>query len=353
VRAAALTVVMLAAAFAPAAAAFAQDTPLPGADLFSVREAGGQLFWTSSAGSASITLYTRPAAGGTTRALGAVAGIGRGTFPYVAFDGTNYALLLYREVSNVPDTEDCGVCENLYDLEERLVVGRLDGAPHVAFKCLSSSDGGSIPPAVAIAAGRTFVARLSCNAPAGVLEVNAAAELTSFDAAGDTPLSGAGNWLAYPTIDTAKVVDLAGSGSYTVPRPMDKPLDALWRALFVQADGSLVSNGEFVRTGGTTPGVPLRTKWTYLPSDVLFAGDRLFYRDTGELTQLKLMPAETPRPIAAPGLAVRRALALNGSLLDMAAYSCTGKVMLRTVNLDAPTPTGAADACPLRSRRAR
>lgn len=343
-----LAAALFAAALASTAPAFAHDTPLPGADLYTVTEAGGQLFWTSSVAGATVTLYTRPAAGGATRALGSVAGPGAGTYPYVAFDGANYALLLYREQSTVPDPNDCGVCENLYDKNETLVAGRLDGTPKVAYKCVTSSDGGSIPPGVAIAAGRTFVARLTCKVPPGILELDAAGALTGFDAAGDTPLSAAGNWLAYATLDTAKAVDLTGSGSYTVARPMDKPLAALWRALYVQSDGSLVSNASFHRTGGTTPKVPLRARWTSFSSDVLFAGDRLFYRDTGDLTQIRLTPAEKPLAIAAPGLAVKRALVLNGSLLDVAAYSCTGQVILRTLDLQAPTPPGAVDGCPLK-----
>ena len=262
---------------APAAPALAQGTPLPGAALSSVAEAGGQLFWTGPTDGRQISLYTRPAAGGTARLVGTVPGPGSETVPFVAFDGSNYALALYREIELQSDTGDCGVCENEYSVDQHVIAGRLDGAPKVAFKCSTVSDSVGLAPDVAIAAGRTFVAGLRCNAPAGVLTLDAAGALTSFDAAGSIPLSGNGNWLTYAGKDATKVHDLAGAGSYTVPIATDpNASDVLNRALYVQSDGSIVVGGGFIRTGGAAAAVPVRAEWSYVPQ-ALFAGDRLFY----------------------------------------------------------------------------
>ena len=109
-------------------------------------------------------------------------------------------------------------------------------------------------PEIAVAGGRTFLAGLACAAPAGVLTVDAAGTLTSFDAAGSPPLAGAGNWLTYAGKEATKVVDLAGGGSYTVPVATNPSTTTLLgQALLLQSDGSIVRSGGFLRTGGTTP----------------------------------------------------------------------------------------------------
>ena len=54
-----------------------------------------------------------------------------------------------------------------------------------------------------------------------------------------------------------------------------------------------------------------------------------------------------PRAIGPPGLAVKRALQLNGSTLDVAAYSCSGAVRLQALDLDAAMPAGAINGCPV------
>ena len=292
----ALACVVVAAA-APVSPAFAQGlepTTLPGALLGSVSEAGGQLFWTGPIDRAKISLYTRPAAGGATRLLGTVPGPGAGTDGYVAFDGNSYAVSLFREQvleEERPDIdeEDCGVCESDVSLDQQVIAGTLGGAPKTVFKCTTTSDRIGPVPEIAVAGGRTFLAGLACAAPAGVLTVDAAGALTTFDAAGSPPLAGAGNWLTYAGKDATKVVDLAGGGSYTVPVATNPSTTTLLgQALLLQSDGSIVRSGGFLRTGGTTPPVPLREKWDFMP-ETLFAGDRLFYRyGDQDLAQLAL-----------------------------------------------------------------
>ena len=344
------------AAAAPVSPAFAQGlepTTLPGTLLGSVSEAGGQLFWTGPIDRAKISLYTRPAAGGATRLLGTVAGPGAGTDGYVAFDGNSYAVSLFREQEFEEerpdiDEEDCGVCEPDVSLDQQVIAGTLGGAPKTVFKCTTGSDRVGPVPEIAVAGGRTFLAGLACNAPAGVLTVSADGALTGFDASGSPPLAGAGNWLTYAGKDATKVVDLAGSGSYTVPVATNPSTTTLLgQALLVQSDGSIVRSGGFLRTGGTTPPVPLREKWDFMP-ETLFAGDRLFYRyGDQDLAQLALTSRQGPRAIVAPGLAVKRALQLNGSTLDVAAYSCSGAVRLQALELDAAVPAGAINGCPV------
>ena len=347
-------VVVAAAPVSPALAQGLTPSALPGALLGSVSEAGGQLFWTGPIDRAKISLYTRPAAGGATRLLGTLPGPGSGTDGYVAFDGDRYAVSLYREVvleEERPDVdeEDCGVCESDVSLDQQVIAGTLGGAPKTVFRCTTTSDRDGPVPEIAVAGGRTFLAGLACNAPAGVLTVSAAGALTSFDAAGSPPLAGAGNWLTYAGKDATKVVDLAGGGSYTVPVATNPSTTTLLgQALLLQSDGSIVRSGGFVRTGGTTPPVPLRVKWDFMP-ETLFAGDRLFYRyGDQDLAQLPLTSGQGPRAIVAAGLAVKRALQLNGSTLDVAAYSCTGAVRVQSLDLDAGAPAVAVNGCPVR-----
>lgn len=332
-------------ALVPAASASAQAQTLPGVPLYSVTEAGGQLFWTGSTDGKQVGLFTRPAAGGATRQVGTVPGPGLGTFPVVAFDGSNYAVLLYREEELPGDGGDCGVCETEYSQQTRVIAGTLAGAPRVAFECSTVGDNSDPVPAVAIAGGRTFLAGLRCGAPAGVLTLDGAGSLAVFDAAGAFPLSANGTWLAYGTNDATKVTNLAGGGSYAVPgAPKLTSTEPLERALFVQADGSIVVSGGFVRSGGTAARVPVRTKWNFIPK-VLFAGDRLFYNDGLQDLQIQLATGRAPKPLVAPGLAAKSALALNGTMLNVAGYSCTGVVTLRTFDIDAPVPAGAVDGC--------
>ena len=65
------------------------------------------------------------------------------------------------------------------------------------------------------------------------------------------------------------------------------------------------------------------------------------------MAQLALTSRQRPRAIVAPGLAVKRALQLNGSTLDVAAYSCSGAVRLQALDLDAAVPAGAINGCPV------
>jgi hypothetical protein len=60
-----------------------------------------------------------------------------------------------------------------------------------------------------------------------------------------------------------------------------------------------------------------------------------------------LTSRQGPRAIVAPGLAVKRALQLDGSTLDVAAYSCSGAVRLQPLDLDAAVPVGAINGCPV------
>ena len=337
----------------PVSSAGAQGT-LPAGSLPTVSEAGGQLFWVTAG--AKVSLYTRPVAGGVVRRLGTVAGQTpgadqqsyTGSSAHVAFDGTNYAVALASEVevtSSIPPDNCDGVCEPDILGQEEVIAGALNTAPKVLSNCtLNSEEDFTHPPAVAIVAGRTFFAA-RCGAPAGIDAVDAAGAVTSFDAAGSLPLAGTGNWLTYAAPGATKVLDLAGAGTYSVPVAYDpNASNSLQQALLLQSDGSIVLAGAFFRTGGTTPPVPIRPKFPSSLPETFIAGDRLFY---GDLAQISLPAGQAAAPLVAPGLAGKRALALNGSMLDVAGYSCTGVVNLRTLDLGAAAPAGAVDGCPL------
>src|SRR3954454_3584542 len=78
-------------ALAVAATMLAPTSPaLPDADLATVSEAGGELFWASPSAHGKVTLHTRSTSGGVVRSLGIVRTLGGS--PSVAFDGTTYAV---------------------------------------------------------------------------------------------------------------------------------------------------------------------------------------------------------------------------------------------------------------------
>jgi hypothetical protein len=357
-RRALLAATCAAVAVLPVSPAVAQLSPstLPDGSLSTLSEAGGQLFWVTPSAGAKISLYTRPAAGGGVRLLGTVPGGTLRTdpdFADVAFDGTNYAVVLGGEeiiASTIPDDDCDGVCEADYLHQEEVIAGTLAGAPKVLTNCtLNGSEDDAPRPAVAIAAGRTFFAGLHCGAPAGMTTLDTAGAVTSFDPNGGLPLQGAGNWITYAGKGATKVTDLTGSGSYSVPVAIPpNTSDPLLQSLLLQADGSIVLSGGFFRTGGTTPPVTVRTKWRYSAPETLFAGDRLFFGYlAGELSQLSLTSGQGPRAFVTPGLASKRALSLTGSMLNVAGYACTGAVSLRTLDIGVPGAAGAVDGCPL------
>src|SRR3954453_19249622 len=83
---------------------------LTDADLATVSEAAGQLFWASPRKGSTVTLYTRPTSGGAAGTRGTVRTAG-GT-PSVAFDGTRYAVA-YSAITGVDTSDaDCGICES-------------------------------------------------------------------------------------------------------------------------------------------------------------------------------------------------------------------------------------------------
>jgi hypothetical protein len=175
-----LAAALAAVALAPVSPAVAQGlTPstLPAGSLSTVSEAGGQLFWVGPTDGAKVSLYTRPAAGGGARLLGAVPGPdpqGDAYVTSVAFDGTNYAVALRREEeeeSGGTDDGDCGVCEADVTVQSEVIAGTLGGAPRVLFNC-TTYDQRTPSPAVALAAGRTFLAALSCKLPSGIVAVD-------------------------------------------------------------------------------------------------------------------------------------------------------------------------------------
>ena len=294
-------------------------------------EAGGQLFWVGPTDRAMVSFYTRPAAGGAARLLGTVAGPdpkGDGYVTSVAFDGTNYAVALRREEedrSSVGDEDDCGVCEADVTVQTEVIAGTLAGAPKVLLNCTTYDQARRRRRSPSRRAGRSS---RPCPAsfPSGIVEVDSAGTLTSFDPAGTAPLQGTGSWLTYASKDATKVTDLTGGGSYTVPVAYSpNSQDPVTQALLLQADGSLFLSAAFFRAGGTTPPVPAHAKWRYSVPETLFAGDRLFYRYGGaDLAQLSVTNGQGPRAIIVPALAYKRPLLLTGSVLDVAGYSCTG-----------------------------
>jgi hypothetical protein len=257
IRRGCLAAAFAAVALAPASAQALPSSTLPAGSLSTVSEAGGQLFWVGPTDRALVSFYTRPAAGGAARLLGTVAGPdpkGDGYVTAVAFDGTNYAVALRREEedrSSIGDEDDCGVCEADVTVQSEVITGTLAGAPKVLLNC-TTYDQRTPSPVVALAAGRLFLAALSCKFPSGVVEVDSAGTLTSFDLAGAAPLQGSGSWLTYASKDATKVTDLTGSGSYTVPVAYSpNSQDPLTQALLLQSDGSLFlsarSSGRAVR----------------------------------------------------------------------------------------------------------
>src|SRR5690349_23157066 len=120
-----------------AAAAAALAPALPDADLATVSEAGGRLFWASPSAHGTITLHTRPTSGGAVRSLGTVRTPGGS--PSVAFDGTTY-VVAFSAVTGVDTSgENCGVCETDLSQAQQVVTGTLAGAPHVVATCSTDS----------------------------------------------------------------------------------------------------------------------------------------------------------------------------------------------------------------------
>ncbi len=304
---------------AAAAAMLAPGAPaLPSADLATVSEAAGQLFWASPSVHGTVTLRTRPTAGGAVRALGTVRTPGGS--PSVAFDGTTY-VVAFSAVTGVDTSgENCGVCETDLSQEQQVITGTLEGAPTVVATC--SADDVAAPAAqVALAAGRPFFAD-ACHP--GIRGVDG-----TFDAEGRLPLRGAGSWLSYAHADGVRVLDLIGGGAYTVPAPAGS--GGLW----LQADGSIILGTALYRTGGTAPPVVLHPAWA---EPALFAGDRVFSGD------LSMTSAQGTSRIVVPGLGAKRALSLANSTLTVAGASCTGAVRVRAVAL---TRSAAVDGCPV------
>ena len=142
----------------------------------------------------------------------------------VAFDGTTYAVAFSALTGVDTSGENCGVCETDLSQDQQVITGTLAGEPRVVAQC-STENVGAPAAQVALAAGRPFFTE-ACHA--GIRSVDG-----TFDAEGTLPLRGAGTWLSYARADAARVLDLVGGGSYTVPAA------AGTGALWLQADGSM------------------------------------------------------------------------------------------------------------------